>query len=116
MKDATGNLTAAQTTSLTLNRTVVPQALSISYNGTDAIVKFDKDLDKTSIKDAKLLITDTTGAEVTGVTGTVVKDAAGTALTTEAGAKYLKLAGLPTSKKLTLSLLRWVCKRFICSG
>lgn len=112
LKDAAGNLTAAQTTTVTLNRTVVaPQALSITYNGTNAIVKFDKDLDRNSIKDAKLLITDATGAEVTGVTGTVVKDAAGTALgAQDAGGKYLKLAGLPSNKKLTLNFLAGYAK------
>ncbi|MFN0311232.1 hypothetical protein [Kurthia sp. ISK08] len=106
-KDVTGNVTAGITKDLTLTRTVkTPVIESTKWDGTRAVIKLDTVLDSTSEVASKLLVTDASGAEVSGLTAEVASDATGT----DADGKYIVITGLNADKEYTLNFTKGFAK------
>ncbi|MEC1377062.1 S-layer homology domain-containing protein [Heyndrickxia oleronia] len=106
-KDAAGNVTPGLTKDVTLTRTVkTPQVLDTKWDGVNAVIKLDTVLDSTTEVASKLLVTDSTGAEVTTASASVASDAAGT----DADGKYIIVSGLSADKEYTLNFTRGFAK------
>lgn len=108
-KDQAGNVAPAQSKTVDLNKTTVaPSVTATKWDGSNVVVTFDKTLDASSVNNAKVLITDETGAEVSGYTVTV--DADGKAPVASANGKYVIIQNLSANKTYTVNLLAGFAK------
>ncbi|GED34863.1 Ig-like domain-containing protein [Brevibacillus centrosporus] len=101
-KDVAGNVAAATSKSVSITKsTSVPAVTTTKWDGTNVVVTFDKTLESSTVDTTKLLITDSTGAEVTPSGAVVSADKT----TTAADGKYVVISGLPANETYTINFV-----------
>ncbi|TCJ87898.1 UNVERIFIED_ORG: hypothetical protein BDK47_1534 [Anoxybacillus amylolyticus] len=101
-KDAANNVAPAISRSVTLNKDVTaPTVVSEDWDGTNYVLKFSEKLKASSLTTSGIIVTDETGALVSGVTFEVHADKAGAA--PQEDGEYLLVKGLASNKTYTIS-------------